>query len=129
MASSIDTTLLATGALGFTLALAWKDAISQTIRSLYPPKTAKAAARHTLIYAVVVTITIIVVVSIINHTRKIIHARSAAASEAAPGHVHFQSKGGRDETGIIRLWKPRAKEVAQEFCRQNHIEQPQYPPG
>ena len=67
---SINFTTLATGALSFTLALAWNDAVSKTISSLYPPHTKQAAAWHTIIYAVVVTLLVIIVVIIFDNIHK-----------------------------------------------------------
>ena len=61
---TINFTTLATTALGFTMALAWNDAVSRSLKSFYPPQNEKAAARHTLIYALVITILVLILVLI-----------------------------------------------------------------
>ncbi len=54
---------LATGALGFTLALAWTDGISKSIKAIYPRQdTPGASAKAALLYAAFVTAIIYLIV-------------------------------------------------------------------
>ena len=69
---SIDYTALATGALGFTIALAWNDAVVKIIHSLFPT-SGRAEARATFLYALVITILVIAIAVAINHCRRIVH--------------------------------------------------------
>lgn len=72
----LNYTTLATTALGFTVALAWNDAVCRSLKSFFPPQNEKAAARHTIIYAAVITILVIFVVAAVNHTRKFVYKRT-----------------------------------------------------
>jgi len=119
---SINFTTLATSALGFTVALAWNDAVSKTIKSFFPPTSEQAAARATLIYALVVTVLVILVVAVINHARKIVHEynsrvdsldgreRPARVAGPRPGKGGAPPRGGGPEAPalgpVIRLWEP-----------------------
>ena len=60
---SVNFTSLATGALSFTVALAWNNAVSKGISSIFPNISATSAA---LVYAVAVTIVVVILVTIIN---------------------------------------------------------------
>lgn len=68
---SIKFTSIVTSALGLTLALAWNDAILKILGSIFPPHHEKYVARAMLLYAIFITIFVIVVVTIINKTRKV----------------------------------------------------------
>jgi hypothetical protein len=61
---SINYTVLATGALGLTVALAWNTAANKVITALFPNSGGAAAS---VAYAVVVTIFVICLVRAINH--------------------------------------------------------------
>lgn len=63
----VDFKNLAIGATAFTIALAWNDAISSTIRTLYPQKT----NRITIAYATVITLIAIVVYVAVTHTVRV----------------------------------------------------------
>ena len=71
MASVIDLRALATGALAFSIALAWNDAVNTSIKALYP-NNGGSSVRIKLAYAIVVTILVIVAVTVINLS--LIHA-------------------------------------------------------
>ena len=77
----IDFKTLATGALAFSLAISWNEAVSASIRSLYP-NDRQGSAHATVAYAIVITILVIVIVAIINHVK---HAANHVIS-------HFQDK-------------------------------------
>lgn len=62
----IDFKTLLTGALAFTMALAWNDGVSSSIRSLYPSDR-RGSAHATITYAIVITILVIIIVVAINH--------------------------------------------------------------
>jgi len=98
----INLTTLATNALGFSVALAWNEAVSQSLKSFYPPKSEKAAARHTIVYALVITLLVIVVVLFTNHTRKLVH------NHFSGGLVdHFTTDPPKQGLSpIVRLWEP-----------------------
>jgi hypothetical protein len=81
----INFTTLASGALAFTLALAWNDAAVKTIQSFFPPKSERTAARATLLYALVITILVIFIVAVINHTRRVVDALNHKAQNKAGG--------------------------------------------
>ncbi len=67
---SVDFTLLATGALSFTVALAWNRAVNQWFESRYPPSSRKATAAHALAAAVVITLVVIVLVEVLNRAHR-----------------------------------------------------------
>ncbi len=69
----INFTALATGALSFTIALAWNDAASKAIQSLIPPTNKQAALRAAFVYALVVTLIVVVLVAVANHTKTIVN--------------------------------------------------------
>ena len=71
---------LATGALAFTVALAWNDAVSQTIRGMFPGDARGGAARATILYALAVTLLVIAVTMCINWQ----YARMSPALKSAP---------------------------------------------
>lgn len=92
MPPPLDFKLLATSALAFGGALAWNNAVEAAIRGLYPEGT-RQSAHATLVYAVVVTIAIILIVVLINgafrvverfHLRRLPLRGGAAASSAPP---------------------------------------------
>lgn len=114
---SINFTTLATSALGFTVALAWNDAISRSLKSFFPPQNEKAAARHTLIYALVITLLVIFVVEIVNHTRKLVW-RHKTGCDPAQDNMRAQRAPVKRDCGdcahcypqglspVVRLWEP-----------------------
>lgn len=117
---SINFTTLATSALGFTVALAWNDAISRSLKSFFPPQNEKAAARHTLIYALVITILVIFVVAVVNHTRKLVWRRKTGCDPAQENMRIQREPVKRDcadcgdcahcypqgPSPVVRLWEP-----------------------
>jgi len=116
---SLNYTTVATTALGFTVALAWNNGVSQALKSFYPPASPEAAARHTLIYAVVITIFVIFVVAAVNYVRRALHHRKAGAAPGLEGLDPQRGSpgpgsGGGPGTGmgpaglapIVRLWEP-----------------------
>ena len=70
MAPPIDFKLLITSALAFAAALSWNDAVETSLRRLYPAGSAKSA-HMTVVYAIVVTIIIILVVAAINYLSRV----------------------------------------------------------
>ena len=118
MSGSINYTALASGALGFTLALAWNDAVVKTIQSLFPPKDERAAAKATIVYAIVVTLLIIIVVAIINCTRRIVHSYTSTDAAKSRTERFKDSRGSPGDdcsdcakrcglsTPIVQLWQP-----------------------
>jgi hypothetical protein len=123
---SINYTTLLTGALSFTIALAWNEAINKTIRSLYPPSTdEKQNVRITIAYALVITVLVVIIVALINHTRKFVHRAigyeprpERLAAEPDPeaqkpcqsgGCGGSPTKPSQGATGgyIVKLWTPR----------------------
>jgi hypothetical protein len=117
---SINFTTLATSALGFTVALAWNDAVSRSLKSFYPPQNEKAAARHTLIYAVVITILVIFIVAVVNHARKVVYKHKTGGDPAQDNMRAQREPAKRDcaDCGdcahcypqglspVVRLWEP-----------------------
>ena len=89
----ISFTPLATTALGFTVAIAWNDAVSKTFKSLFPPQNEKTAARMTLIYALIITILVIIIVAVINHTRKVVHKISGGGNNGGNGGGNNSGNG------------------------------------
>lgn len=111
---SINYVTLATGALSFTIALAWNDAVSKTVRSIYPPKSDASNAKAAILYAVIITLLVIGAVMLINHTRKLVHsaigrpiADAPAAGANPPQREPLTSgKGAPLGHGIVTLWSP-----------------------
>jgi hypothetical protein len=62
----IDFSVLIGNALGFSLAFAWNEAIIGYIRSKYPNMSDKSRAYEFLIYAIIITLSVIIIVFIIN---------------------------------------------------------------
>jgi hypothetical protein len=116
----LNFTTLATTALGFTVALAWNDAVCRSLKSFFPPQNEKAAARHTIIYAVVITILVIFVVAVVNHMRKIVHKRTKGCSVQETLRIQKKEPPKRDCAScadcahcfpqglspVVRLWEP-----------------------
>ena len=78
---TVDFTLLATGALSFTVALAWNRAVNQWVESRYPLSSPKASAAHALAAAVIITLVVIAVVEVLTRAHRF--GRPAAAGPAA----------------------------------------------
>lgn len=72
----INMQMLATGALSFTLAVAWNDAVSRTVADLFPRRTAACAA---VISALILTLVVIAIVAAAGSSGP------AAVSRFAPG--------------------------------------------
>jgi hypothetical protein len=117
MSGSINFTALASGAFGFTLALAWNDAVVKTIQSIFPPKDERAAARATIVYAVVVTLLIIFLVAIINCTRRMVHKYTNGGPSAERLEASRRRKALQEDCSdcarrcglsapIVQLWQP-----------------------
>lgn len=79
---TVDFTLLATGALSFTVALAWNRAVNQWVESRYPLSSPKATAAHALAAAVIITLVVIVVVEVLNRAHR--YVRPAPGVPKAP---------------------------------------------
>ena len=98
---TINFSALATDALGFTIALAWNDAVSKVIKGLFP--AAQASARVTLLYAIVITVLVIGLVALINHAHRAIHRmRGGAEGVAGP------AAGAPGRKSLVQLWSPPA---------------------
>lgn len=67
----LDFKALTTGALAFGLALAWNNAVETSIRNLYPEGSRQSAHAST-VYAIVVTIIVILVVVSLNGISRMI---------------------------------------------------------
>lgn len=120
----INYTVLATGALGFTVALAWNSAVSKTIDSFFPRRDGAGVAHATIVYAIVVTILVIVVAAGINHAQRIYHEIKVGNAKGSKTKENDNSKDSNnsdcvlpshcsghrnkfDSSGaIIQLWKP-----------------------
>jgi hypothetical protein len=111
---TINFSTLATTALGFTVALAWNNAVSQSLKSFYPPQNEKAAARHTLIYAAVITLLVLALVAAINGTRKLVyrHTRDRdgdggdGGDGRGPSRDTMRGRPAAATAPLVRLWEP-----------------------
>ena len=65
----LDFKLLVTGALSFTVALAWNSAVESSIRGLYPTDRSRSAHAN-FVYAIAVTVLVVVAVVLINHANR-----------------------------------------------------------
>jgi hypothetical protein len=72
----IDYGALATGALSFTLALAWNTAAYNTTRLMLPTVAAHSAVWINLINALMVTMIVVVIVAFSNHVRVVYDAHA-----------------------------------------------------
>lgn len=79
MPAGVNFTTLATGALGFTIALAWNDAIGKTVRAALPAQNDREAAQVALVYALLITLLVILVVAVTNHARHLAHLYAGPA--------------------------------------------------
>jgi len=109
----VDFTTVATSAFGFTIALAWNEAVSKALASFFPPRNEKGAARATIAYAVVITLLVVAIVAVIDRTRQAAHKLAGAAgglARAAGGALSsaaLAERFGRPaHGGIVRLWEP-----------------------
>ncbi len=99
---SINFTSLATSALGFTLALAWNDAVVKTISSTSAriAPSPENEAHMSFVYAAVVTVLVLVIVVVANCGRKI-YLKLHGKNDATPR----STEAVRDpQTQIVRLW-------------------------
>ena len=123
---SLNLPTLAASALGFTVALAWNDAVSHTMRSVFPRRNGvegQAEVVAMIAYAVAITVLIIVTVAVIDHMRKTLHRREArrraaagappcgcplcaAESPAASFAPTGPAGGGGSHFALVRLWEP-----------------------
>jgi hypothetical protein len=103
---ALNYTTLTTTALGFTVALAWNNAVSQSLKSFYPPQNEKAAARHTIIYALVITIFVIFVVAVVDHTRKFVYKCTVSRGAVQDNMRAQRAPGAQSLSPIVRLWEP-----------------------
>lgn len=85
----INFTTLITNSLGFTIALAWNDAVSKSLRSFYPSNN---TVRHVIGYAVIITLLVIITIVIINYIRKTVY--------------FIGDEEYRPLRPIVRLWQP-----------------------
>jgi hypothetical protein len=70
----MDFNTITSTVLGFTIALSWNNAVNKTIDSFYPDFNNKSViARASLFYALIITITVILIIHIINYTQKSIY--------------------------------------------------------
>ena len=91
---AINFNALATGALAFTLALTWNEAVSKTIKSFFPSSSIQAE----LINALIITLLIILIVVVINSTKQIVHLKN--------GHNIMPSSPTPTPKPIVQLWEP-----------------------
>jgi hypothetical protein len=124
----VDFGILATGALGFTIALAWNDAVSIAVRGtdIFGAPShggAGAAALH----AAVVTVLVIAVAVALNTVARIAHYRVASSRDAdgadpasrgqalnntssdSINAIAFRPHGpgsGQRPRSVVRLWSP-----------------------
>lgn len=78
---AINYAALATGALGFTIALAWNDAVRTAVHSVFPPADTKGAARATFVYAILVTLLVVFAVAVLNRARRLVLDLRGGAAE------------------------------------------------
>lgn len=86
----INFTTLITNSLGFTIAIAWNDAVSKSLRSFYPSNA--NTIRHIIGYAVIITLLVIITIVIINYIRKTVY--------------FINDDDYQPLRPIIRLWHP-----------------------
>jgi hypothetical protein len=110
---TISFSTLTAGALGFALALAWNDAISKAVRAVFGPGDERAAVRVTFVYALVVTLLVILIVAIIDRTRRHAHERNGTHGHHAKARELRDRKPDCDEcarhcgvASIVRFWEP-----------------------
>jgi Family of unknown function (DUF5654) len=100
---AINYAALATGALGFTVALAWNDAVRTAVHSVFPRTDTAGTARATFVYAILVTLLVIFAVAVLNRARRLVHEFRGGAGG---------SPRGAGETfapePLVRLWAARA---------------------
>ena len=87
------------GALGFVIALAWNDAVNKSIKSFFPVRHENDIAKVTLIYAIIVTIFIIIIIYLINKTKKIYYQYTG--KKLFDGDKLYVTKNK-----IINFWDP-----------------------
>ena len=116
--STINFAALATGSLGFTMALAWNRAVSTNMeRWLNPAHDPKAQASAAIVYAVVITLVVIVLVTIVNHTRKVVYQLKNGGNDPVPDENMRGSEVTprpncldceHCKTSVVNFWSPPA---------------------
>ena len=131
--SPIDFGVLAAGALGFTVALAWNDAVSVAVRGAGAAPVANFGAASPVagvgvgaaaLHAAVVTALVVVIAFVINSIARAAHSRHArhAAEHAAEHDAELKRDAERERVAelgrdaargaerrprsIVRLWSP-----------------------
>jgi hypothetical protein len=123
----IDFGILATGALGFTVALAWNDAVSIAVRGTdifgAPGRGGVGAAA---LHAAIVTVLVILVAVAVNTVARIVHHASGGAHSDHIDHssgdaearrmqaydaIAFRTSSKPDQPAkrprsVVRLWSP-----------------------
>ena len=96
---------LTSGALGFTMALAWTDAARSLIRAAYPIEThnASASAKAALVYAAFVTVVIYFILAFSSEVAKVVPRYNNGFKSRRP-------TGGRPPMG--RPWAARGPAFA-----------------
>ena len=93
------------GALGFVIALAWNDAVNKSIKSFFPVRHENDIAKVTIIYAILITIFVIVMVFIINQTKKTYYKYTG--KPLFDTIVDNKINNNKDiHTQIIKFWEP-----------------------
>ena len=99
---TINVNVVIAGALAFTIALAWNEAVSKSIKSFFPIRHEADIAKVTLIYAILITIFIIIFIYLINKTKKIYYQYT--------GKILFGDTNNTNNTNydsrIIKFWEP-----------------------
>ena len=119
--SPIDFGILAAGALGFTVALAWNDAVSVAVRgSGITPGLADVGVGAAILHAAVVTALVVVIAFVINSIARAAHAHERLdvrherherldvreREEYMSGVPESRGAGSRS---IVRLWSPEGQ--------------------
>ena len=102
---TININAVIAGALGFVVALAWNDAVNKSIKSFFPIRHENEIAKVTIIYAIFITIFVIIVIYVINQTKKTYYKYTGKPLfDTIQGNKLTNSKDIPMQ--FVRLWEP-----------------------
>lgn len=107
--SPIDFGILAAGALGFTVALAWNDAVSVAVRGTgITPGLADVSVGAAMLHAAVVTALVVVIAFVINSIARAAHVRHVHEHEREHLSSVHETRAPASRS-IVRLWSPEGQ--------------------
>lgn len=99
----ISATVLATGVLSFTAALAWNEAIKDVVHAAVPPSSRRSQVGGALLYASIITLIVVIVAIIWNTGHRTLYRRRANGGSNGGGNGGSNGGGVWHTDGVITL--------------------------